>query len=220
MCTTTVTPAGKTVEVDQEGFLENRSDWNEEIAKAMAQADDCELTPDHWEVIQFLREYYDRHGCAPSLYALTKAMREKLGLGKSHVDYRLELLPRFSLWQALCYAHLPNSGTINVSGRNIEVDEVGSLLHAADWTEEVAKTMAALDDFELTIEHWKAIRFLREYYEKYQIAPSFRMLLKEMGERLGPGKGRRDYLYTLFPGGPVWQACRYAGLPRPHEYVG
>lgn len=199
----------------------NDAHWSEEVAEKLARRlDNLALTPEHMKIIKLLREYHDRHGCAPSLYALTKAMREKLGLGKSHVDYRLELLPRFSLWQALCYAGLPNSSTISVSGRSIEVDEVGSLLHAADWTEEVTTTMAALDDFELTGEHWEAIRFLREYYEKYQIAPSFRMLLKEMGERLGPGKGRQDYLYTLFPGGPAWQACRYAGLPRPHGYVG
>ena len=40
----TIEVAGKTIEVDEEGYLQNREDWNKEIAEAMAKADDCELT--------------------------------------------------------------------------------------------------------------------------------------------------------------------------------
>ena len=48
---TTITVSGKTVEVDEEGYLVNRTDWNEEIGAEMAKIDNCDLTPNHWEVI-------------------------------------------------------------------------------------------------------------------------------------------------------------------------
>jgi tRNA 2-thiouridine synthesizing protein E len=46
-------------EVDEEGFLVNLADWNEDIAKEMAKSDDIELTDEHWDVINFLREYFE-----------------------------------------------------------------------------------------------------------------------------------------------------------------
>ena len=51
----TIEVAGKTIEVDEEGYLVDRNDWNEEVAKVMATADDCDLSDNHWEVIYFLR---------------------------------------------------------------------------------------------------------------------------------------------------------------------
>ena len=35
---------GQSIETDEEGYLANRTDWNEEIATAMAKADDCDLS--------------------------------------------------------------------------------------------------------------------------------------------------------------------------------
>ena len=50
---------GQTIETDEEGYLASRSDWTEEIAKEMARIDDCDLSNGHWEVINFLREFYE-----------------------------------------------------------------------------------------------------------------------------------------------------------------
>jgi tRNA 2-thiouridine synthesizing protein E len=44
-----ITVAGKTIETDEEGYLSNRTDWNEEVAKEMAKTDNCDLSPSHWE---------------------------------------------------------------------------------------------------------------------------------------------------------------------------
>jgi tRNA 2-thiouridine synthesizing protein E len=89
----TVTLADKTVEVDQEGFLENRSDWNEEIAKEMAKADGFELTPDHWAVIHFIREYDEEFHTSPPVCVLVKVMGKKLGPEKWNSKYLYELFP-------------------------------------------------------------------------------------------------------------------------------
>jgi len=104
---------------------------------------------------------------------------------------------------------------IEVNGKTLEVDEEGYLANINDWEEGVASVMAAQDDLELTDEHWEIIKFLREYYEEYQIAPAVRVLTKAVGKRLGKEKGNSKYLYGLFPYGPAKQACRYGGLPKP-----
>jgi len=104
----TVTLAGKTVEVDQEGFLENRSDWNEEMAGEMARRDNCELTPDHWEVINFQREYYEQYQVSPNQRLLPKAIGKKLGAEKGNTKYLYKLFPYGGpAKQSYRYAGLP-----------------------------------------------------------------------------------------------------------------
>ncbi|MEF9437659.1 MAG: TusE/DsrC/DsvC family sulfur relay protein, partial [Candidatus Mariimomonas ferrooxydans] len=71
------------------------------------------------------------------------------------------------------------------------------------------------DNLDLTKEHWDVIRFLREYFTKYQIAPMIKILTKEIAKTMGAEKGNTKYLYELYPAGPAKQACRYAGLPKP-----
>ena len=104
---------------------------------------------------------------------------------------------------------------IEVSGKTIETDEEGYLANRTDWTEELAKEMARIDNCDLTENHWEVLNFLREYYEQYQIAPAVRVLTKSIGKKLGPEKGNSQYLYELFPYGPAKQACKIAGLPKP-----
>ncbi|OQW93483.1 MAG: sulfurtransferase TusE [Beggiatoa sp. IS2] len=105
--------------------------------------------------------------------------------------------------------------TIEVAGKAVETDEEGYLVNLGDWTEEVAKVLSAEDKIDLTGEHWEIIKFLREYYNEYQIAPAVRVLTKAVGKQLGKEKGTSKYLYELFPYGPAKQACRFAGLPKP-----
>lgn len=104
---------------------------------------------------------------------------------------------------------------IEVSGKVLETDEEGYLANITEWEPGVAEVMAKQDDLALTDEHWEIIKFLREYYEEYQIAPAVRVLTKAVAKKLGADKGNSKYLYSLFPYGPGKQACRYAGLPKP-----
>ena len=48
-------------DVDAEGYLVEPHDWNEEVAKVLAEQENIVLTDDHWEVLNFMREYYDAH---------------------------------------------------------------------------------------------------------------------------------------------------------------
>ncbi len=105
--------------------------------------------------------------------------------------------------------------TVEIAGKQVEVDEDGYLVNLEDWTKDVAEVFAKEDDLDLTDAHWEVINFLREYYEKYQIAPMIKILVKEIGKTMGKEKGNTKYLYELYPAGPAKQACRFAGLPKP-----
>ena len=78
---------GKTLETDEEGYLANLSDWEKEVATAMAESEDLELSHDHWEIINFLREYYEEYQIAPAVRVLTKAIGKKLGADKANSKY-------------------------------------------------------------------------------------------------------------------------------------
>jgi dissimilatory sulfite reductase related protein len=58
--------AGRTVLFDDEGFLWDPSDWNEEVAEAMAREVGLELFGEsHRKVIGYLREFFAFNGRAP-----------------------------------------------------------------------------------------------------------------------------------------------------------
>jgi tRNA 2-thiouridine synthesizing protein E len=104
---------------------------------------------------------------------------------------------------------------LRVGDRELETDPEGYLYRISDWSEPVARQMAANDGVELDDNHWEVIRFLRGYYDEYGVAPAIRILTKAMARQMGREKGNTRYLYRLFPDGPAKQACRYAGLPKP-----
>ncbi len=98
---------GKQLEVDEEGYLLNLDDWTEDLAVQMATNDGVELTDNHWEVINFLREYYDEYQIAPMIRVLVKAIGKKLGPDKGNNKYLYELFPEGPAKQACKYAGLP-----------------------------------------------------------------------------------------------------------------
>jgi tRNA 2-thiouridine synthesizing protein E len=98
---------GKTLETDEEGYLSNLADWEPAVADIMAKEDNLTLTSDHWEIINFLREYYEEYQIAPAVRVLTKAVGKKLGPDKGNSKYLYELFPYGPGKQACKYAGLP-----------------------------------------------------------------------------------------------------------------
>ncbi len=105
--------------------------------------------------------------------------------------------------------------TMDFQGKQIEIDEDGYIVNLDDWTKELADHIAKIEGIDMTESHWEVVNFLRDYYQKYQIAPMIKILVKEIGKVMGPEKGNTKYLYELYPGGPAKQACKIAGLPKP-----
>ena len=65
--------AGKNIELDADGHIAKRSDWNEEIAKALAKEESVDnLSERHWLVIKYMRKEFNEKGDAPSIRKLTK----------------------------------------------------------------------------------------------------------------------------------------------------
>jgi len=98
---------------------------------------------------------------------------------------------------------------VELGGKQLEIDEDGFIQDPEQWDEEVAKDLAKTENVEeMGDDHWKLVKYIREYYLKFQIAPMIRKLCKETGFDL-------KYVYELFPGGPAKGACKVAGLPKP-----
>jgi tRNA 2-thiouridine synthesizing protein E len=91
----------------------------------------------------------------------------------------------------------------------IEIDEDGFIQEPEKWNEEVAKALAQTEGVDdMTDEHWHLVNYLRDYYQKFGIAPMIRKLCKETGFPL-------KKVYELFPSGPAKGACKVAGLAKP-----
>jgi len=98
---------GKSIETDEEGYLVTLSDWTPEIALELAKSENLEMDDARWEVVNFLREYYDEYQIAPAVRVLTKAIGKKLGKDKGNSKYLYELFPYGPGKQACKVAGLP-----------------------------------------------------------------------------------------------------------------
>ena len=98
---------GTNYETDEEGYLVNLSDWSEDVANAIAKSENVEMTSNHWEVVNFLREYYTEYQIAPAVRVLTKAIGKTLGADKGNSKYLYELFPYGPAKQACKIAGLP-----------------------------------------------------------------------------------------------------------------
>ena len=106
-----------------------------------------------------------------------------------------------------------------VKDRLIKTDPEGFLNNLVEWDESVAEAISKTEVIILTPDHWEVIRFLRDFYQAYQIAPAIRVLVKALLDKLGPEKGNSIYLHTLFPAGAAKQSNKIAGLPKPTRCI-
>lgn len=53
---------GKTIATTEAGYLESYADWDEDVARTLAEAEGIELTDKHWDVIKYLRDEYINNG--------------------------------------------------------------------------------------------------------------------------------------------------------------
>ncbi|MBF0611115.1 MAG: TusE/DsrC/DsvC family sulfur relay protein [Magnetococcales bacterium] len=98
---------GKFYETDEYGYLINLADWTEKIAYHIANNEDVNLTEAHWEVIHFLRAYYEDYKIAPMIRILVHAVGRKLGKEKGNTKYLYDLFPGGPAKQACKIAGLP-----------------------------------------------------------------------------------------------------------------
>ncbi|MCW8835487.1 MAG: TusE/DsrC/DsvC family sulfur relay protein [Rhodospirillales bacterium] len=98
---------GQTIEADEEGYILNINEWNKDLAAIVAKEEGVEMTDEHWEVVNFLREYYDEYQIAPAIRVLVKALKKTMGPDKGNNKYLYELFPYGPAKQACKIAGLP-----------------------------------------------------------------------------------------------------------------
>ena len=101
---------------------------------------------------------------------------------------------------------------MEIAGKQVEVNEEGFLTEYDEWTEDIAKELAKNIDIEMTDEHWKLIKFLREDYKAKGETPTTRRVQNELGV---PVKQQ----FTLFPKKPGKKMSYVAGVPKPKGCV-
>lgn len=234
------------IEIRRDGQMNKISEWDEEVARALAQREHLPLTDAHWEVINIMRNYYAKYNISPIRKLLKQEIAEALGEAKADEAYLVTLFPNDVLVQGIRIAGLPKplldaelepqphlhpvedkQDTAGVhfkmefefNGRQYPVYAKGNLKNLGDWSRELAVFMAEKEGIQLNNDHWEVIDFLRDFYFKYGITPMVKLLMKNMRQKLGKHKSSKEYLYDLFPGGPARQGSRIAGLPEPQGCI-
>ncbi len=95
-----------------------------------------------------------------------------------------------------------------IAGQEVHVDDEGFMTEYEEWTEELGKQLAANIGIDMTDAHWKAIRFLREDFDREGVTPTLRRVTNQGGI---PTKE----LFQLFPKKPAKKMAYVAGLPKP-----
>jgi len=85
---------GRPVATDSEGYLVDRSQWSEAFARALAAHEGLALTPAHWEVIHFLRDYEAEHGVQAQVRAMIPHFTRLWGPQRGSNHHLHEMFPR------------------------------------------------------------------------------------------------------------------------------
>ena len=106
------------------------------------------------------------------------------------------------------------SQSLEIGGRLIPLSNDGFLIDLADWSEEVAASMAQADEVPLGDDHWTLINFLHRFYKEFEVPPDMDILSRNLCKDQSNCRWSKSYIFELFPEGAK-MACRYAGLPAP-----
>ncbi len=99
---------GRTVELSENGWMENMAEWNEEVAAVIARdVEKVDMTEDHWIIIRESRAYFDEFGTVPEMRQFSKIMKGKYGAERSTQQYFYGLFPHGLIKSANKIAGLP-----------------------------------------------------------------------------------------------------------------
>jgi len=205
---------GREYTLDQYGFLDPPTQWNESFAEGMAKALDIHdgLTDEHWEFIRYLRRKFIVDRTVP-LVVIACADND-LRLGKLQHLFPTGYHRGACKIAGLNYAFLSNDNILHAFesyqslSTQYHMTPLGFLVDFAKWDRRFANLVAQDWDLPdgLTDRHWGIINHLREAFSCRQSIPSVYEACKATDLDL-------DELADLFPEGYLRGACRAAGLP-------
>ena len=216
-----VTYGDKSYALDNFGYLEHPSMWDEEFAEGIAPSLSIGdgLTPEHWRVIYHLRQHLDEKESVPffvttcielghNLEAFTRLFPTGFTRGAckaAGISFKFIVETNF----ALTYEHRPSILT------RYQLSPSGYLVDFDAWDKTFANMIASEWDLPagLTEAHWSVIRFIRDRFSfkgavpvVYEICSTYNLTL--------------DAFHKLFPTGYRRGACRIAGVPVPSSLDG
>jgi tRNA 2-thiouridine synthesizing protein E len=106
-----LTVTGLSLETTDDGFLRDSSMWNRHIALHLAALEAIELSEAHWEILLFIRDYYQKYKHLPNARMFVTAIRKQLGEEKGNSRYLQKLFPPGPLKYACKIAGLPKPPT-------------------------------------------------------------------------------------------------------------
>ena len=95
-----------------------------------------------------------------------------------------------------------------IAGTDVHVDEEGFLTEYEEWNEDLGAQLAANIGIEMTDDHWRAIKFLREDFQEQGETATLRRVATV-------GGFATKELFMLFPKKPAKKMSYVAGLPKP-----
>lgn len=84
----------KIVLTDSEGYIVNMDDWSEDFVRAQAEREGLVLTDEHWEVVMFLRDYYEQHGVQCEVRKMVKHFKVAWDSERGTSTYLHRIFPR------------------------------------------------------------------------------------------------------------------------------
>lgn len=205
-------------ELDEQGCLLDPAVWTRDFAEGMAR--ECEipvLSGEHWDVIQYVREAYEKTGVCPTIFAACKST----GLTPQEMQ---KLFPS-GYHRGLCrvagihyrVSHMPYGAHLRESMADMRAlsadkayatDVRGFLVDPTTWDENFAIHRAmemTIPDGRITEEHWRIIYYLRDAFLVEHRIPNIYETCESCDIDL-------DTLEALFPTGYHRGALKLAGL--------
>ncbi len=70
---------GRMLEIDEDGFIQDPSQWDEAVADDLAKTEGVEAMGEgHWKVVHYIRDYYLQYSMAPMVRKVCKETGFKL----------------------------------------------------------------------------------------------------------------------------------------------
>lgn len=98
---------GTVYETDVQGFLRDRLQWTPALARYIAAKDGVTLGEEHWEVIQYFREYYEDYNIPPPMRMVMRVFKKAFGDENANSRYLQSLFPQGVAKHASKFAGLP-----------------------------------------------------------------------------------------------------------------
>ena len=89
----TVIVNNKEIQTCGEGYIVNRDEWSEGFVHAQAEAEGLMLTDEHWEVVHFLRDFYEEHGAQAEVRKMVKYFKKQWGEERGNSSYLHRIFP-------------------------------------------------------------------------------------------------------------------------------